>query len=108
MTNERWRAEWVAALDALEADVETIEALIMEDHRVRERQLAGSWTPPIGLGPLPIDLAPRADAILARQLAATKVLVTTIAVNRRHAEVMSRIEVGHQGAPRPAFLDQAV
>jgi hypothetical protein len=108
MTNERWRAEWVAALDALEADVENIEALIMDEHRVREHPLADPWTPPVGLGPLPLDLAPRADAILGRQLSATKVLVTTIAVNRKQAHVMSRIEVGHQGAPRPAFLDQAL
>jgi hypothetical protein len=108
MTNERWRAEWVAALDALEADVEAIEALIMDDHQLREHPLADPWTPPVGLGPLPLDLTPRADAILARQLSATKVLVTTIAVNRRQAAVMSRIEVGHQGTPRPAYVDQAL
>jgi hypothetical protein len=108
MTNERWRAEWVSALDALEADVHNIEALIMDDHGLREHPLADAWRPPVGLGPLPLDLIARADAILARQVAATKVLVTTIAVNRKQAHVMSRIEVGHQGAPRPAFLDQAL
>jgi hypothetical protein len=108
MTNERWRAEWEAALDVLEVDVETVEALIMSGHQMREHPLADPWTPPVGLGPLPLDLAPRADAILTRQLTATKVLATSIAVNRRQAEVMARIEVGHQGTPRPAYVDQAM
>jgi hypothetical protein len=106
--SDRWRTEWVAALDALEADVSDVERLILDDHRFRDHPLIDPWTPPPGLGPLPLDLVPRADEILSRQLAAAKAVVIAIAVNRRQATAVSRIEVGARGAPRPAFVDQAL
>jgi hypothetical protein len=108
MTNERWYAAWSAALDALEADVVQIEQLLEDDHRVRDYPVADPWSPPDSLGPLPLDLRPRADMILARQIAATREIVTAIAANRRQATVAARIEVGSRGAPRPAFVDQAL
>jgi hypothetical protein len=108
MTADRWRVEWLAALDALEADVSKVEQLILDDHRFRDNPLADPWNPPTGLGPLPLDLAPRADEILSRQMAAAKAIVIAIAVNRRQATAVSRIEVGSRGAPRPAFVDQAL
>nr|WP_205864454.1 hypothetical protein [Planosporangium mesophilum] len=94
-------------MDALEADVDRVEALIADDHRVRDLPPADPWSPPEGLGPLPLDLRPRADAILSRQIAATQALAIALVANRRQAEAASRIEAGD--APRrPAYLDCAV
>jgi hypothetical protein len=104
----RWRAEWLAALDALEADVSSVEQMILDDHRFRDHPITGHWAPPAGIGSLPLDLVPRADEILARQMAAAKAIVIAIAVNRRQATAVARIEVGSRGAPRPAFVDQAL
>jgi hypothetical protein len=103
-----WRTSWVAALDALEADVAQIETLLAEDHLLRDVPLADPWTPPEGLGPLPIELRPRADAVLARQLAAAGALTLALATTRRQAVVAGRIETGSQGAPRPAYVDYAI
>src|SRR5207245_8248490 len=64
-----WHAEWVAALDALELDVSAAEALLTRDRIARDRPRPQPWRPPAGLGPLPLDLRPRADVILTRQLA---------------------------------------
>jgi hypothetical protein len=108
MQTPGWREAWAAALDELEADVVQVEALLAEDHRQRDNPLTDPWSPPEGLGPLPLDLRPRADAILARQIAATSAVALTLATNRRQAAVASRIETGNQSAPRPAYVDCAM
>jgi hypothetical protein len=108
MTAAEWHVEWASALDALEADVSKVEQMILDDHRFRNHPLSDPWNPPPGLGPLPLDLVPRADEILSRQMAATKAIIIAIAVNRRQAAAVSRIEVGSRGAPRPSFVDQAL
>jgi hypothetical protein len=106
--NDGWHKAWTQALDALEADVERVEQLLADDHRARELPLVDPWTPPDGLGPLPLDLAPRADAILERQFEAARAIVQALVSNRRHAAVAARIESGSQGAPRPSFVDRAM
>jgi hypothetical protein len=103
-----WREAWTAALDELEADVSHIEALLDEDHRVRDHPLSDPWTPPEGIGPLPLELRPRADAILARQIAAATAVTAALATNRRQATLAARIETGGQPAPRPAYVDCAM
>jgi len=101
-----WHAAWAAALDELEADVVRVEAMIDEEHRVRDLPVANPWTPPQGLGPLPLDLRPRADAILNRQLAATQAVAVALATNRRQAELLARVESGATPS-RPAYVDCA-
>lgn len=103
-----WHGAWTAALDALEADVAQVEAMITEDHRMRDNPTPDPWHPPAGLGPLPLDLRPRADAILARQITAARDLALALGANRRHAALASRIEVGTAGAPRPSYVDRAM
>lgn len=103
-----WRTTWIAALDELEADVEAIEERLRTDQFLRDTPPSDPWTPPAGLGPFPLDLQPRADRILARQLAAAQALAQAIATNRRQAAVASRIELFDSGAARPAYLDQAM
>ena len=101
-----WHVAWAAALDELEADVILVEAMIDEEHRVRDLPVANPWTPPQGLGPLPLDLRPRADAILNRQLAATQAIAVALATNRRQAELLVRVESGATPS-RPAYVDCA-
>jgi hypothetical protein len=105
--NPDWHAAWVAALDELELDLDTAQALLEEVRRGRETPAVDPWSPPPGLGPLPLDLAPRADAILTRQLHMAAELAAGISHNRRQATVASRLEHG-RGAARPAYLDCAM
>jgi hypothetical protein len=108
MAHDQWYEAWSTALDELEADVVQVEKLLTDDQRQRDTPVVDHWNPPDGLGPLPLDLRPRADAILSRQIAATKAIAVALVVNRRHAIAAARIEVGSQGRPRPSFVDQAM
>jgi hypothetical protein len=102
-----WHHAWTAALDELEADVDRVEALLADDHRVRDLPAVDPWSPPAGLGPLPLDLCPRADSILSRQLAAAQSLALTMVGNRRQFEMTARIEAGDEPR-RPTYLDCAI
>ena len=107
MSTERHDA-WVRALDGLEADVVQVESVLADEHRLRDLPVVEEWTPPQELGPLPLDLASRAEAILDRQVRAARAVVQALVNNRRHATVAARIEAGSQGAPRPSFVDRAM
>jgi hypothetical protein len=102
-----WRQHWVAALDELELEVEAAEAMLADDHRAREVPVSDAWAPPVGLGPLPLDLLPRADGILARQLGAAEAIALALAGTRRQVALSVRIETG-EPAPRPAYVDCAM
>jgi hypothetical protein len=102
-----WRQAWSAALDELELDVAAVEAMLIDAHRAQELPPADPWSPPEGLGPLPLDLRPRADAILERQLAAAVGIARALATTRRQAAVAARIDTGRT-ADRPAYLDCAL
>jgi hypothetical protein len=102
-----WRQAWVTALDALEADVEAVERMIAEEHRSQELPAATPWAPPPGVGPLPLDLRPRADGILARQLEAARAVATAMTANRRQTAFATRVEVGAQGRRVPIYIDCA-
>ena len=108
MTIDEWRAAWTAALDELEADVDAVEAVLDDDHRRRELPAATPWSPPAGLGPLPLDLRPRADGILGRQLAAAERLAQAITGNRRQAAFAARVEAGDAGKATPSYIDCAM
>ncbi|HYN93834.1 MAG TPA: hypothetical protein VES42_08290 [Pilimelia sp.] len=105
----RWRDAWVDALNALEADVEAVEAMIEHEHRRRDLPAATPWAPPAGLGSLPQELRPRADAILTRQLEAAQALATAMTANRRQAAFAARIEAGGDaGRATPSYIDCAM
>jgi hypothetical protein len=108
VTTAGWVNAWTAALDALDADVAAVEALLVSDHGQRDHPVVDPWSPPEGLGPLPIDLRPRADAVFQRQLAAARAITLALATNRRQANAVARIESGGQGAPVPAYVDCAM
>ncbi len=103
-----WREAWIAALDAMEADVEAVERMIRDEHRSQELPSADPWTPPSGLGPLPLDLRPRADVILSRQLEAARAAALAITANRRQTAFAARVEVGTPGKAVPTYLDCAL
>jgi len=103
-----WRQEWIAALDELEADVEAVEDMIRDEHRRRDLPMATPWAPPAGIGPLPLELRPRADAILTRQLEAAQELSLAITANRRQSAFAARVEVGTPGKAVPSYLDCAM
>jgi hypothetical protein len=102
-----WQGAWTAALDRLECDVASAEALLAEEHLLRELPIADPWHPPAGLGPLPVDLRPRADQVLARQLAVAERLAAIMTGTARQAAVINRIDNGHE-APRPNYVDCAM
>jgi hypothetical protein len=108
MTLADWLAAWSAALDELEMDVAEAEALIAGDHLLRDTPTSDPWRPPAGLGPLPLDLRPRADAILARQISTAEQITRALATNRRQAAVTARIETGSAPASRPSYIDCAM
>jgi hypothetical protein len=108
VSSQNWRSAWVAALDALDADVDAVEAMLLDEHRLRDLPRADPWSPPAGLGPLPLDLRPRADAILARQASAAQQLILSIASNRRQAAFVAKIEVGDFGKAPPTYVDRAM
>jgi hypothetical protein len=107
MTAPQWRRAWVEALDALESDVVAAEELLAEEHRMRDLPLTDPWRPPPGLGPLPLDLRPRADEVLRRQLAVAQQLAATVAGTARQAAVLNRLDDGRD-APRPSYVDCAM
>lgn len=100
-----WRSAWVQALDELEADVEAVERMIQDEHRSQELPAAAPWSPPPELGPLPLDLRPRADSILTRQLEAAKAAAVAITANRRQTAFAAKVEVGTAGKAVPTYVD---
>jgi len=105
---DEWRTAWISALDELEADVDAVERMITEEHRNQNLPAATPWAPPPGLGPIPLDLRPRADCILARQLEAARAAAMAITANRRQAAFASRVEVGTAGKGVPTYIDCAI
>ena len=105
---DEWRTAWVTALDELEVDVQAVESMISQEHRLQELPTASPWEPPPGLGPLPLDLQPRADQILARQLAAAQAAARSITENRRQNAFAAVVEVGTAGKGIPSYIDCAI
>jgi hypothetical protein len=102
-----WRSAWTAVLDELELDVTATDALLADTQRVRDLPISDPWSPPAGMGPLPLDLRPRADAILARQLAVAAAVTRALGTTRRQAAIATRLDTG-QEAPRPSYVDQSL
>jgi hypothetical protein len=102
-----WRDAWVAALDELELDVAAAEAMLADDHRHAEHPPADLWKPPTDLGALPLELRPRADEILTRQLRAAEEIARRMVATRQQMAMNARIETG-EAAKRPVYLDCAM
>lgn len=101
-----WHAAWSAALDRFEADIAAAEALLVDEHLLREVPVVDPWQPPEGLGPLPLDLRPRADEVLRRQFEVASRLSHAMASTAKQAAMLGR--VGQRATPRPAYIDCAM
>lgn len=108
MKIDKRQEAWVAALDDLDADVTRMEALLAEAQHLQDLPTTDPWSPPAGLGPLPLDLRPRAEALLTRHINATEHLAVAIAANRRHAAFAAKVEIGGYGEAPPTYVDRAM
>ncbi len=102
-----WRAAWTAALDELELDVAAAEAMLTDGHRHAEHAPANLWKAPTDLGALPLELRPRADEILTRQLRAAEEIAKRLVATRQQMAMNARIETG-EAVKRPVYLDCAM
>jgi hypothetical protein len=106
-TTDGWRGAWTAALDELELDVAQIETMLADERRHTETPPADLWRPPTELGALPLELKPRADEILTRQLRAAEEIARRLTASRQQIAVTSRIETG-EAVKRPLYVDYAM
>jgi len=102
-----WRGAWIAALDELELDVTRIETMLADERRHAETPPADLWRPPTELGALPLELRPRADEILTRQLRAAEEIARRLTSNRQQMAMTSRLETG-ETVKRPVYVDCAM
>jgi hypothetical protein len=102
-----WRDAWTAALDELEMDVAEVETMLADARRLAETPQSNMWQPPTDLGALPLELKPRADEILTRQLAAAEEIARRLTATRAQQVMTSRIETG-EASKRPLYLDCAM
>jgi hypothetical protein len=106
MTDD-WRGAWTAALDELELDVAAIEMMLADERRRAETPPADLWRPPTELGALPLELKPRADEILTRQLRVAEEIARRLTSNRQQMAMTSRLETG-ETVKRPVYVDCAM
>lgn len=102
-----WRSAWTAALDELEMDVAATEAFLADSRLLSEVPAADPWQAPQDLGALPLELKPRADEILTRQIAAAQEIARRLTATRAQQNMTSRIETG-EAVKRPVYLDCAM
>ncbi len=102
-----WRVAWTAALDELALDVAAAEAMLSDGHRHAEHAPANLWKAPTDLGALPLELRPRADEILTRQLRAAEEIAKRLVATRQQMAMNARIETG-EAVKRPVYLDCAM
>ncbi|MDY7084791.1 MAG: hypothetical protein SYR96_06760 [Actinomycetota bacterium] len=102
-----WRDAWSAALDELEMDVATVEAMLADERRHAETPPADLWKPPTELGALPLELKPRADEILTRQLKVAEEIARRMTATRQQMTMTTRIETG-EAVKRPVYVDRAM
>ncbi|MER7002598.1 hypothetical protein ABT297_06075 [Dactylosporangium sp. NPDC000555] len=101
-----WSAAWSAALDAMELETDAVERLLRRRELPEPAPGRTVFTPPEGLGPLPLELGERARRLVQRQLDLSRELSIAIAHNRQQARLVSRLQrEGGTGQPPPVFLD---
>jgi hypothetical protein len=81
--------------------------MLADGRRLNETPEADPWRPPQDLGALPLELKPRADEILTRQLSAAQEIARRLTSTRQQQVVTARIETGER-VKRPLYLDCAM
>jgi hypothetical protein len=96
-----FHAEWVAALEQLEVDVDAAEAMLASG---REVEAPEPWVPPAMRSPLPSDLEPRARLILERQLAVAHRFSERLTQNGRHRRYTTAVR-NNAEVDIPVYVD---
>jgi len=96
-----WEVAWLSALDELELAADDAERLLAAAHLPLVE--VPRWTPPHGLGPLPLELKDRAEALLARHLDLAHRTAAAAAMSRREAAVVQQITA--KAPALPVYLD---
>ena len=87
-----WDEAWVAALDAMELEADEVEQMLRHRDVLESAPVTPvTFSPPEGLGPLPIALADRARRLVQRQLDLSRELTIAIAGNRQQARLVNRL-----------------
>jgi hypothetical protein len=104
---QHWHTAWDAALQAVELDVEEAERLLVRMHAGEEPEVAplGDWIAPALLGPMPVEFADRARALLRRQSDVTELLAEAMVSARSQTRGLSKFDAPER---RPVFVDTAL
>lgn len=100
-----WDAAWSAALADLELAADDAERLLASAHLPPTAEVArvAAWQPPVGLGPLPLGLRARAQALLERQIDLARRTADAARVSRRQARATDALS--SRGPALPVYLD---
>lgn len=107
---DRSSLTWASVLSDLARQAAEHERLFaaIEDGAEEELPAAAPWTPPSGLGPIPVDLREQAIAVLNRQLALQARIVEAQTHNQTQQRLTERLEGGYGRTSAPAFFDTAL
>ncbi len=98
-------ATWDQVLGGFEAELARAEDLLAADPSLAGDLVALEWVPPQGIGPLPVEHADRAGAVLARQRSALERLRSAAARTRTELQLMAALRAGPR-RPVPTFVDR--
>lgn len=101
MKDDRIRAVWETELERLELEVISVERLI----RGLEAAPIEPWNPPAVLGSLPVDLAARAQDLLARQRTASQALTAALQKAQKQVSYAGRVIDITGRMPEPIYFD---
>lgn len=102
-----WHAAWVAALHTMELEADEVEQLLHHRDPLDTAPLTPvSFTPPDGLGPLPLALADRARRLVQRQLDLARELTIAMAGNRQQVRLVGRLSEAPDTVP--VFVDNRI
>ena len=102
MKGDRIRAVWETELEHLELEVISVERLI----RGLDTAPIEPWSPPASLGSMPVDLAARAQELLARQRVAAQALAAALENAQKQVAFASRvIDITGRAPAEPIYFD---
>lgn len=103
MHSDRIRAVWETELERLELEIISVERLI----RGLDSTPVEPWAPPVALGSMPVDLAARAQELLARQQVAAKALAAALEQAQKQVAYAGRvIDITGRSPSEPIYFDQ--
>ncbi len=100
-----WDQAWSAALSDLELAADEAERLLSLAHLPSTTEVAqvSTWRPPHGLGPMPLSLRERAQALVDRQIDLARRTAEAARMSRRQARVADVLAT--RPPARPVYLD---